>query len=102
MNKLVPIFNKINLPVFKVIKDELHAYENCSSIIPNYNILRGEILDTGGWRALYLESFHRETHFARALFPKTMALLDTIPGGVSAFFSVIAPNTQLEWHTGEV
>jgi ornithine lipid ester-linked acyl 2-hydroxylase len=54
-----------------------------------------------GWRSLNLQTYGWHYHRARRLLPKTTALLDSVPGLVSAFINLLEPHSAVPAHHGD-
>lgn len=52
-----------------------------------------------GWSKFYLKWYGTTHHSARALCPKTLALLDQVPGIRGAMFSILPPGSELTLHS---
>ncbi len=54
-----------------------------------------------GWRSLNLETYRYRYHANRRELPRTVALLDSIPGLTSAFVNVLEPGSRVPSHCGD-
>ncbi len=54
-----------------------------------------------GWKSVNLQTYRWRYHPAYNSFPKTAALLSTIPGLTSAFINVLEPNSKIPPHQGD-
>jgi hypothetical protein len=54
-----------------------------------------------GWRSVNFETYRWHYHRARRAFPRTLALLDTVPGLVSAYINVLEPHSRVPAHEGD-
>lgn len=79
----------------QAISDELNALETASFIgWPETDIY------TGDWTVFPFYKFGEKIALTCAVCPKTTALIETVPGMVTAGFSRLAPGTHITPHVG--
>jgi beta-hydroxylase len=88
---------------WETIKDELLPLLEERDHIPAFREISPDhrrIATDRRWKSFFLEGygFRAEENCARC--PKTMALLQQVPGLVVAFFSIMEPGTQVPLHRG--
>ncbi len=54
-----------------------------------------------GWRSVNFQTYLWRYHRARRAFPKTVALLESIPNVTSAFINVLEPHSAIHAHGGD-
>ncbi len=80
--------------------DEVLAYR---AVLPNFqdiSVDQASITDDDGWKTYFFFAygFRSEANCARC--PRTAALLDSIPGLTTAFFSILSPGKHIGEHRG--
>jgi beta-hydroxylase len=85
---------------WRVIRDEataLYGQERIKSS-ENYDDLAFNSFFKSGWKRFYLKWYGEEHASARALCPKTVALLEKIPKVKAAMFAMLPPGAKLGRH----
>jgi len=89
---------------WRSIRREFEALDRSTPVPVLHEVLPGHERLTGGegWRVGVLRVFGRDVESCRSRCPSTAALLDGIPGLVSAMFSVLEPGVAVPWHPGSM
>ncbi len=74
-------------------RDQIPRFQDVSP--DQYRISHGD-----QWKTFFLLGFGFRSDVNSRLCPKTMALLDNLPGLQTAFFSILAPGTHIPRHKG--
>lgn len=88
---------------WRTIDAELTAYEQTGAIIPSIGDLSPdhEPIDRKRiWKSLFLYGYGYKVPANCAHFPRTTALVEQVPGLISAFFSRMQPGAHLFRHRG--
>ncbi len=85
---------------WQMIRDEALALNQDGRIkaADKYNDFGFNSFFRTGWKRFYLKWYDEPLPSAKALCPKTVALLDSIPGIKGAMFASLGPNSQLVRH----
>ncbi|HMC38871.1 MAG TPA: aspartyl/asparaginyl beta-hydroxylase domain-containing protein [Acidimicrobiales bacterium] len=88
---------------WKTIRAELDDVLSYREDLPNFqdiSIDQASITDDDGWKTFFFFAygFRSEANCARC--PRTAALLDSVPGLTTAFFSILAPGKHIPEHRG--
>jgi beta-hydroxylase len=76
--------------------DEREAIPAFGDVSPDHR----RIAPTAQWKSYFLEGYGYRPAHNRARCPETAAMLDSIPGLVVAFFSIMEPGTHVPRHRG--
>ena len=85
---------------FEVIKQEFLSVYN-SSEAQKQATDKISLAAQNGWNQAELLIYGLRKEKNIALFPKTFALINQIPGISSCYFSILKPNTQIKAHVGD-
>jgi beta-hydroxylase len=88
---------------WEVIKQEAEAALYDLSKVPPLATISPDhrrIAPANKWRAFFLYGYGYRTEGNCLKCPRTAALVETVPGLNSAFFSILAPGTHIAPHTG--
>jgi aspartyl/asparaginyl beta-hydroxylase (cupin superfamily) len=85
---------------WRVIRDEFEAYvaRERGALRPNF---APDAVELTGWLGVNLFTYLRRYHAHCRAFPRTMAVLGTIPDLVSAYINLLEPGSSLPPHFGE-
>lgn len=85
---------------WRVIRDEFerNVRQGTDGVVDVFNPAGPRV---PGWRSVNLQTYLWHYHRARQAFPQTLALLDTIPGLVSAYINVLEPHARVPAHEGD-
>lgn len=85
------------------IRTELERLLVHHDALPNFqDISRDqiEITDDEGWKTLFLYGYGFKADLVTQLCPRTTALVEQIPGMVTAMFSILSPRKHIRAHRG--
>jgi aspartyl/asparaginyl beta-hydroxylase (cupin superfamily) len=85
------------------IRAELDALLPRQEALPDMEAISPQqmrIAGGGGWKPFFFRAYGLDSAKARALCPKTSALLDEIPNLEVAFFSMLGPGARIKAHCG--
>ena len=88
---------------WKTIRAELDEVLSYRDALPNFqdiSVDQASITDDDGWKTFFFFAygFRSEANCARC--PRTAALLESIPGLTTAFFSILSPGKHIGEHRG--
>lgn len=82
-----------------VFREEFEAWRKRPGNVPKVNVVPDDV-ELSGWRGVNLFTYlHRHEANCRA-FPRTVAILQSIPDLVSAYLNVLEPHSNLPPHFG--
>lgn len=106
----VPVFDPVAFPFAKeieagwpAIRAELEALLRYRDEIPRFYEVSPDqkrISKQGGWKTFVLQGFGMRSEVGHRLCPETSRLLARVPGLQTAFFSILAPGTEIPRHIG--
>lgn len=85
------------------VRDEFEALSDLQQHLPAIQDIQQEqkvLNQDQNWKTFFLYGFGQKARLNCSLCPKTTALLESIPGMKTAFFSVIAPGKHIPAHKG--
>ncbi|WP_019831455.1 aspartyl/asparaginyl beta-hydroxylase domain-containing protein [Sphingomonas sp. PR090111-T3T-6A] len=88
---------------WREIRDEAMAVARNPDVVPALSRIspdHARIAPTESWRSFFLVGYGARIEPNIARCPKTMAVLDRIPGLNSGFFSILRPGTHIPRHRG--
>ena len=92
---------------YDTILSEFSAVQSAYPRLPAYHTIDTDVIQSSGrhqrdrnWSVFMLHCFGRVPSAARRLCPRTLALLDEIPGLYQGFFSVLDPGKSIPAHRG--
>jgi len=88
---------------WREIRAELDGLLNRHDYLPNFQdiVPHQELLtDDNRWKAFFFVGLGHRADGNCKLCPRTAALLDEIPGLVTAFFSILSPGKRIDPHRG--
>lgn len=88
---------------WKAVRRELDALMADPDLIPPVRSLQPDQEKTAiddGWRSFMLYGYGLRSDYGCERCPETARLLESIPGRVSGFFSVLVPGTHIPKHSG--
>jgi aspartyl/asparaginyl beta-hydroxylase (cupin superfamily) len=88
---------------WKVIRDELDEVLSYRDELPNFqdiSVDQASITDDDGWKTYFFFAYGFRSDANCARCPRTAALLESIPGITTAFFSILAPGKHIGEHRG--
>jgi len=79
--------------------DKVLVYRN---ELPAFHEINGDVTDirNDDWKTFFFRGFGMRSELNCGRCPKTAALIDEIPGVVTAFFSILSPGLHIPRHTG--
>jgi beta-hydroxylase len=88
---------------WRTIREELDAVLEDRDLLPNFQDISADqasITDDDGWKTFFFEAYGFRSEANRARCPRTAALIDSVPGLTTAFFSILAPGKTIPPHRG--
>lgn len=84
------------------VRAELDRYAAAVTPPPVQALDEGMVYATRdeGWKMVLLRAYGHDVPTTAAAFPRTMALVDAIPGATNAMFSIFEPGKAVRWHVG--
>lgn len=85
------------------IRDEARAVARDPDAVPALNAISPDhrrIAPSDSWRSFFLVGYGARIERNIARCPRTMAVLDQVPGLNSGFFSILKPGTHIPQHRG--
>jgi len=105
-----PFFDAVHFPWVRHIEDnhgrireELATVLRSADAIPNFqdiSVEQSAITNDGLWKTFFFYTYGRKMKGNCAVCPQTVALLESIPGMTTAFFSILLPNKSIPIHRG--
>lgn len=83
---------------WEVIRDEALALQSGGYIAAKDDLPASSFYRDGRWTSFYLKVYDNDIPSARELAPRTMALIDQVPGMNVALFAVLNPGKHLGAH----
>ena len=85
---------------FGTVRQELEQFLDARGLEmnPNFNPYG---VDIPGWRSINLQTYLRRYHANQRQFPRTVRLLESIPGFTSAFLNLLEPHSRIPPHHGD-
>ena len=88
---------------WKTIRAELDEVLSYRDELPNFqdiSIDQASITDDDGWKTYFFFAYGFRSQANCARCPQTAALLDSVPGLTTAFFSILSPGKKVPEHRG--
>jgi aspartyl/asparaginyl beta-hydroxylase (cupin superfamily) len=85
------------------VRGELDRLLKFMDAIPNFqdiSIEQNAITNDGLWKTFFFYAYGRKMQTNCEICPETAALLESIPGMTTAFFSILLPNKSIPIHRG--
>jgi beta-hydroxylase len=85
------------------VRAELEGLLLDHEALPNFQEISRdqiEITDDDRWKTLFIYGYGFKTELASALCPTTTALVERVPGMVTAMFSILSPHKHIPAHRG--
>jgi beta-hydroxylase len=88
---------------WREIREECERLMVDHEALPNFQEIssdQAEITDDDRWKTLFLYGYGFKTELGTQLCPATTALVEAIPGMVTAMFSILSPGKHIPAHRG--
>ncbi len=88
---------------WKTIRGELDEVLSYREALPNFqdiSVDQASITDDDGWKTFFFFAYGFRSDANCARCPRTAALLESIPGLTTAFFSILSPGKHIGEHRG--
>jgi len=92
-------FSKVICDNFSVINEELISYLKQNELQNYFNTTM--VAKENTWKTISLKTWNVEIYENHTCFPKTLQLIKSIPGLVSASFNLLQPNGHIVPHCGD-
>lgn len=92
-------FSKIITENFEVISKELNDYLSGHQLQGYFNTTM--VAQKNTWKTISIKTWDVEMYENHRYFPKTKAIIDSIPGLVSASFNLLEPHGHIVSHCGD-